>query len=95
MEERERLFNVLRSIDYLEPFPSQANFILCKVIIIFRCTRPHRHSLQQGLPIHHISSLKASECTAIVEAIAAVTKATHVDTISPSMRGEPSVMGPE
>jgi len=31
MTERERLFQVLQSIDYLEPFPSQANFILCKV----------------------------------------------------------------
>ena len=39
MEERERLFNVLRSIDYLEPFPSQANFILCKVSVVFRCRR--------------------------------------------------------
>lgn len=30
--ERERLFSCLRDISYLQPFPSQANFILCKVI---------------------------------------------------------------
>jgi histidinol-phosphate aminotransferase len=30
-EERRRLSNLLRYIDYLQPFPSQANFILCKV----------------------------------------------------------------
>jgi histidinol-phosphate aminotransferase len=30
--ERERLFSHLRGISYLQPLPSQANFILCKVI---------------------------------------------------------------
>jgi histidinol-phosphate aminotransferase len=30
--ERERLFNVLQAIPWLEPYPSQANFILCRVI---------------------------------------------------------------
>jgi histidinol-phosphate aminotransferase len=31
-EERERLFGLLDSIPYLRPVPSQANFILCKVV---------------------------------------------------------------
>jgi Aminotransferase class I and II len=31
MEERERLFAVLQQFDFLEPYPSQANFILCSV----------------------------------------------------------------
>ena len=31
MEERERLFSVLQQFDFLEPYPSQANFILCSV----------------------------------------------------------------
>lgn len=31
MDERGRLFQMLQSFDFLEPFPSQANFILCKV----------------------------------------------------------------
>lgn len=30
--ERERLFNLLQTIPYLEPLPSQANFILCRVL---------------------------------------------------------------
>ena len=30
--ERERLYTALQKIDYLEPYPSQSNFILCKVI---------------------------------------------------------------
>ena len=32
VEERDRLFVQLRNLDFLEPVPSQANFILCKVI---------------------------------------------------------------
>ncbi len=31
IEERARLFKKLQEIDWLEPFPSQANFILCRV----------------------------------------------------------------
>ena len=31
MEERERLYGVLQQFDFLEPYPSQANFILCSV----------------------------------------------------------------
>jgi histidinol-phosphate aminotransferase len=31
-EERERLFGMLRGIDYLRPVPSQTNFILCEVV---------------------------------------------------------------
>jgi histidinol-phosphate aminotransferase len=31
VDERERLFEKLRSIPFLEPFPSKANFILCQV----------------------------------------------------------------
>jgi histidinol-phosphate aminotransferase len=30
-EERERLFKLLKGVDYLKPIPSQANFILCEV----------------------------------------------------------------
>ncbi|KAM0875309.1 hypothetical protein ACQ4PT_036855 [Festuca glaucescens] len=31
LQERERLFNLLKRIPYLKPFPSHANFILCEV----------------------------------------------------------------
>jgi histidinol-phosphate aminotransferase len=30
--ERERLYAELQKIDYLQPYPSQSNFILCRVI---------------------------------------------------------------
>jgi len=30
--ERERLFSALREISYLQPYPTQSNFILCRVI---------------------------------------------------------------
>jgi histidinol-phosphate aminotransferase len=32
ISERERLYKMLKDIPWLEPYPSQANFILCKVI---------------------------------------------------------------
>ena len=32
VEERDRLFSKLQALDFLEPVPSQANFILCKVV---------------------------------------------------------------
>uniref|UniRef100_A0ACD5ZJ30 Uncharacterized protein n=1 Tax=Avena sativa TaxID=4498 RepID=A0ACD5ZJ30_AVESA len=32
LQERERLFNLLKAIPFLKPFPSHANFILCEVI---------------------------------------------------------------
>jgi histidinol-phosphate aminotransferase len=31
VKERQRLFGFLQSIPFLEPYPSSANFILCKV----------------------------------------------------------------
>ena len=30
--ERERLFSALQEISYLQPYPTQSNFILCRVI---------------------------------------------------------------
>lgn len=37
VNERERLFEALKGIAYLEPYPSHANFILCKVCV--KCDR--------------------------------------------------------
>lgn len=31
MQERERLFKLLKEVPYLNPFPSYSNFILCEV----------------------------------------------------------------
>ena len=32
VEERERLYRELNQLDFLQPYPSQANFILCRVV---------------------------------------------------------------
>lgn len=32
VQERERLYNLLKEVPYLKPHPSYANFILCEVI---------------------------------------------------------------
>lgn len=31
VQERERLFNLLKEVPFLDPYPSYSNFILCKV----------------------------------------------------------------
>ncbi len=46
VEERERLFSKLKEVPYLEPYPSSANFILCKVTQVGRCT-----GLWHALPV--------------------------------------------
>jgi len=43
IDERERLFQELEKIDWLRPFPSQANFIFCSVL------KGKASELQQGL----------------------------------------------
>ena len=43
VEERGRLFDVIQAVPYLEPYPSAANFVLCKVRgegPIWRCWSP-------------------------------------------------------
>lgn len=32
LSERDRLFSALQQVSWLQPYPSQANFILCKVL---------------------------------------------------------------
>lgn len=43
LSERTRLFDQLQQVSWLEPYPSQANFILCKVLEV----RPQPACMQQ------------------------------------------------
>lgn len=43
LSERTRLFDQLQQVSWLEPYPSQANFILCKVLEV----RPQLACMQQ------------------------------------------------
>jgi hypothetical protein len=44
LSERSRLFDELASISWLQPYPSQANFILCKVTEVRPVSTRHEHS---------------------------------------------------
>ncbi len=51
--ERQRLYDALRKIDWLEPYPSQANFILCKVTKIDAARLKASLASQYGILIRY------------------------------------------
>jgi histidinol-phosphate aminotransferase len=55
LTERSRLFDKLASISWLQPYPSQANFILCKVAEV---------SSGSGIACHAHSASRASAAVA-------------------------------
>ncbi len=62
--ERNRLFAVLRTIPYLEPYPSQANFILCKVM--GRQALALKQALeQQGILVRYYNKSGLDNCIRI------------------------------
>jgi histidinol-phosphate aminotransferase len=62
--ERERLFDQLQTIEYLNPYPSQANFILCRVLR--RDARELKLALeQQGVLIRYFQKPGLGDCVRI------------------------------
>ncbi|MBA3074080.1 MAG: aminotransferase class I/II-fold pyridoxal phosphate-dependent enzyme, partial [Anaerolineae bacterium] len=60
-EERTRLFNALQGISYLSPFPSETNFILCRVS--GRSAAELKNSLaQKGVLVRYYTSKGLSDC---------------------------------
>lgn len=60
-KERSRLFNLLNGISYLSPFPSQTNFILCRVSE--RSAADLKNSLaQKGVLVRYYASKGLSDC---------------------------------
>lgn len=60
-EERIRLFNFLQGIPYLTPFPSQTNFILCRVS--GKSAAELKNSLaQKGVLVRYYTSIGLSDC---------------------------------
>ncbi len=81
VEERERLFAALEEVDFLEPVPSHANFLLCRVL---RRTAAELHELlaKQGILVRYfetpglreyvrISVGKPEETAALLQALTA------------------------
>lgn len=62
--ERERLFAELRTVPYLRPYPSQANFILCDVL--GRAGKEVKSALeQQGILVRHYNKPRLENCVRI------------------------------
>ncbi|MCB0061013.1 MAG: histidinol-phosphate transaminase [Caldilineaceae bacterium] len=62
--ERKRLFSLLQTVPYLEPFPSQSNFILCKVV--GRTAAELKQALeQQGILVRYYNKAGLDNCIRI------------------------------
>jgi len=56
LAERQKLFKALHSIPYLHPYPSQANFILCKVIGCDAAALKHVLEVRHGILVRYFNS---------------------------------------
>jgi histidinol-phosphate aminotransferase len=78
--ERERLYKLLQTITWVEPYPSQANFILCKVIDFD--AREIKDSLaRQGILVRYLDKPGLSDHIRI-----SIGKPEHTDRLISSLR---------
>ena len=78
--ERERLARALAEIPYLRPFPSHANFVLCRVI--GRDARALKLALEgEGILVRHYTSPGLSDCLRI-----SAGKPEHTDALIHALR---------
>jgi histidinol-phosphate aminotransferase len=78
--ERERLFQLLQTIKWVEPYPSQANFILCKVID-FDAAKIKDSLARQGILIRYFDKPGLSDHVRI-----SIGKPEHTDRLINSLR---------
>jgi histidinol-phosphate aminotransferase len=52
VRERDTLFSLLEQVPFLQPYPSQGNFILCKVCARVRCNVMSGYTSSRNLCIH-------------------------------------------
>ncbi|KAK2366425.1 histidinol phosphate aminotransferase [Trifolium repens] len=56
VKERDRLFDLLKEVPFLKPFPSHSNFILCEVTSGFDAKKVKEDLAQMGVMIRHYSN---------------------------------------
>ncbi len=82
-QERERLYTELQTVPFLQPFPSQANFILCKVV-----GKPalelKQTLMKQGVLVRHYHTPLLQEFIRI-----SVGRPYETDAVLAALRGEP------
>jgi histidinol-phosphate aminotransferase len=62
--ERERLFGKLKELDWLRPYPSQGNFILCKLLKA-EAKGIWRQLQKQGISVRYFDSSRLKDCLRI------------------------------
>lgn len=65
LQERERLFAALRTFDFLQPYPSQANFILCRVRRHQAKELQHRLAYEHGVLVRYFDKPGLQDCIRI------------------------------
>ncbi|MDP3063948.1 MAG: histidinol-phosphate transaminase [Chloroflexota bacterium] len=80
VHERERLAQALGRLSFLQPFPSQANFILCRVKGIDARQVWHRLR-QQGIFVRYFDTRSVTDCIRIT-----VGKPEHTDRLVAALR---------
>ncbi len=78
--ERDRLFNELKKIEWLKPFPSQANFILCSVLQ-GKASQLHRKLQDRGILVRYFDQPRLKDCIRI-----SAGKPEHTDALIKVLR---------
>ena len=78
--ERDRLFNELKKIKWLKPFPSQANFILCSVLS-GKASQLHKKLQDKGILVRYFDQPILKDCIRI-----SAGKPEHTDALIKALR---------
>ncbi|XP_051148769.1 histidinol-phosphate aminotransferase, chloroplastic-like isoform X2 [Andrographis paniculata] len=81
VQERERLFELLKEVPFLKPFPSYSNFILCEVTSGMDAKKLKEDLAKTGVMIRHYSKKELAGYVRI-----SVGKPEHTDALMESLR---------
>ncbi|PIN18036.1 Histidinol-phosphate transaminase [Handroanthus impetiginosus] len=81
VQERERLFNLLKEVSFLNPYPSYSNFILCKVTSGRDAKKLKEDLAKMGVMIRHYSNKELAGYVRI-----SVGKPEHTDALMESLK---------
>jgi histidinol-phosphate aminotransferase len=76
VEERERLFKLLKEVPFLNPYPSHSNFILSKVTCGMDAKKLKEDLAQMGVMIRHFNTKELKDCIRV-----SVGKPEHTDIL--------------
>jgi histidinol-phosphate aminotransferase len=80
VNERERLYDKLNQLDWLGVYPSQANFILCKVLN-GKARKIHQELQRKGIFVRYFDTAELKDCLRI-----SVGKPEHTDTLIAALK---------